>query len=512
MNSYKRNYTLISELYALSKGNASGNSLEFPYSKSSDIDSIINTSHRVKARIRNAKLQSGLTFLHIYDGSCTQHLQIVFEDDTLITPIQKDLVQGAYIEVVGTIVLSPAKGQLFEMKADKITIKGRVYDPSTSLYQGRPNLETLRPYRIDRMHFKTFQSAFRITSTLSKLTHNFMHENKMLHIDPHTITSSDCEGAGEVFHVTTLLKDGDVSKIPTIDGTTNIDFSKDFFLKKSYLTVSSQLEMEALCSAFGGVYTTNKSYRAEPSKTSRHLAEFTHIEVEDRYDSLDDLMNFIEAYVVYCISNVLKECEDDIKELSAFVSPNLYEKLKSFIQEPFIRIPYDDVIELCKKDKSKITKLYTTKVNIDNKVVNKLPDIPVWGDDIPSCVERYLFEEIYKKPVFITEYPRDLKAFYMRPNTVREDGKQTVQNCDLICQYEIVGGSMRDNSYESLMDEITKRKIDTKPLEWYIDLRKKGGSETGGFGLGFNRLVSLCTGIPNIKDVTPFYVAYEQLM
>jgi asparaginyl-tRNA synthetase len=309
------------------------------------------------------------------------------------------------------------------------------------------------------------------------------------------VTTSDCEGGGEVFTITTLL-DKTTTQIPQVDKTPTIDYAKDFFSKQAYLTVSSQLQLECLCAGLGKVYTTNKSFRSEKSRTTRHLGEFEHIEWETAWSSLDDLMDLSESYTQYAYNYVIQNHMDDLDCLNQFTSKGIIDKLKSFSASPYKRITYDEAIALIETHKQQIQ----TKYN--------LQELPQWGEDLGSECEKYISEQIFKHPVFVYNYPKQFKSFYMMANP---DNK-TVQGCDLLVPGlgELIGSSVREHDYDRLMATIKERSMDPSPLQWYIDLRRNGSTPSAGAGLGFDRLVRICTGIENIRDVVPFPVAYQE--
>jgi asparaginyl-tRNA synthetase len=316
------------------------------------------------------------------------------------------------------------------------------------------------------------------------------------HLNPNIITTSDCEGGGEVFTISTLL-DKSTSTIPVKpESLTTIDYSKDFFEKQAFLTVSSQLQLELLCAGLGKVYTTNKSFRSEKSRTTRHLAEFEHIEWETAWVNLDDLMDFTETYTQSVFNYVLKNHMTDLEELNKYTSKGIIEKLESLVSQPYKRITYDEAVQTIDTHKNQIQALY------------KLASVPQWGDDLGSDCEKYLTDHVYKQPLFVYNYPKALKSFYMMANT----DNRTVQGCDLLMPGlgELVGSSVREHDYDKLMQVVKERNMDTGPLKWYLELRRNGSTPTAGAGLGFDRLVRICTGLENIRDAVPFPVAYQE--
>lgn len=470
-------------------------------------DNIINTIHIVKGWIRSTRKQKDHIFLTLYDGSSADMLQVL-PSDTIDKDIIDDLKVGSCVSITGKIVESPAKWQKFEMISDDIIIIGKVQYISTYIPATKKiSFETLRGVHHLRSKFRSFQSIFRIRSKLMFIMQRFFEEHGVFHLDPNIITTADCEGAGEMFSISTVLNSGKINDIPQVGVLSDtVDFEKDFFRKHAYLTVSSQLQLEALCAGLGSVYTTNKSFRSEKSKTNRHQAEFIHIEWELAFIELKDLMDFSEDLVTYSIRCLLKESADDLQILDSYVSKGLIAKLESFIIDKFARITYDEAIEIITEQKDKILE----------KFIGELSEIPKWGDDVGSYCERYLTEDVFKKPTFVFDYPTELKSFYMKQNEPYEvDGviRETVQGCDLLLPLlgELIGSSIRENDYSKLITEIDKRKMDKTPLEWYIELRKDGTFPHGGAGLGFDRFVSVVTSMGgNIRDAVPFPIAYEE--
>ena len=442
----------------------------------------------VNGWIRNLRFQATMAFVEIYDGSSAKTLQLISEDPAIHEQL-KPLSVGSAISVRGIVVPHPVKNFEVEIKIGRIEYASRIADPvHYPLNAKKMSLEFLRGHKELRSKTRTMNAVFRIRAGLSHATHLFFYEKGFHHLNPNMLTTSDCEGGGEVFTVTTLL-DKTTTTIPVIEKTAHtIDYSQDFFGHQAFLTVSSQLELEALCAGLGKVWTSNKSFRAERSRTSRHLAEFEHIEWELAWASLGDLMDLSEEYTQYAIRYVLENHDVDLQELNRFTSKGLIGRLKGFVAGPYARITYDEAIETLK--------------NLNNPGFA----IPNWGDDLGSECENYLAETVYGKPLFVYNYPATLKSFYMRQN---DDG-QTVQGCDLLIPGlgELIGSSVREHNYDKLMAVVANRKMDPAPLQWYIDLRKNGSTPTAGAGLGFDRLVRICTGMENIRDAVPFPVAY----
>ena len=401
------------------------------------------------------------------------------------------------------------------MVCDIIEPIGIVQDKNSIILAKSVQLETLRGFQHLRSRFRTFNYIYKIRSTLLKHIHNFFHSNRFYNLDPNIITTSDCEGGGEAFTISTLdinkianqLKDEythicqDYTEQPTKTHKIDNYYKDDFFHKKSYLTVSSQLQLEALTAGLSRVYTLNPSFRAEKSRTKRHLACFTHLEWEIAFISIEQLMDFSETLVKFVISQTLNDCHKEYDELNKFVSKGIIDKLNNVISNSFERITYTKAIELINENKDKILQTYPKEI--------KLSEIPVWGDDLGSWCEKYICDYIYKKPVFVYNYPIELKSFYMKANT---DDK-TCMAVDLLCPQlgELIGSSIRENSMDKLIKRMDEKNMDKSVLEWYIDLRRNSAVQTGGAGLGFDRLVNFCSLMDgNIRDVVPFPIAFEE--
>jgi asparaginyl-tRNA synthetase len=463
----------------------------------SDIDiSLIDKEIIINGWIRNTRIQQTVGFLELHDGSTSKTIQVITEDSAYITIIDS-LSIGSAISVLGKVVKHPQKDDQCEIHLIEIKYSSTVDNPKEFILNAKKmSIETLRTNHMDvRVKTRTFTSVFRIRAALSKATHDFFHSIKAHHLNPNIVTTSDCEGGGEVFTISTLLKNK-TSEIPICDKTDIIDYSKDFFLKKAYLTVSSQLQLEMLCAGLGKVWTSNKSFRSEKSKTNRHLAEFEHIEWEFAWTNLDQLMDLSEHYTQFCLEYVLTNNMDDLEVLNGFTSKGIIDRLKACISKPYLRITYDDALKIIEENASEIMK-------IDPKMT-----LPKWGDDLGSVCEMYIAEKIFKCPTFVYNYPKDLKSFYMKQNN---DGR-TVQACDLLIPSvgELIGSSVREDDHEKLMKVVTERKMDITPLQWYVDLRKDGSVDTAGAGLGFERLVCICTGM-HIRDVVQFIQACGSL-
>ena len=418
-------------------------------------------------------------FIELTDGSCFKSLQVVFQADKLenYTEIAK---AGTYtsLEVKGRIVLTPQAKQPFEVNADEITILGSC--PSDyPLQKKRHSVEFLRTMPHLRPRTNTFSAAFRVRSAAAYAIHRFFQEQGFVYVHTPIFTGSDCEGAGEMFRVTTL----DLNNVPkTEDG--QVDFSQDFFKRSTQLTVSGQLEAEAMALAFGKVYTFGPTFRAEESYTPRHAAEFWMIEPEMAFADLNDYMNTAEAMTKYVIRYVLDNCPDEMAFFNQFFDKGLIERLELVANSDFGRITYTDAVELLKQHNDE----FQYKVD--------------WGTDLQTEHERYLTEQVFHKPVFVTDYPKEIKSFYMRAN---EDGR-TVAAADMLVPGigELIGGSQREERLDVLEQRMAEIGMSTEGYEWYLELRKYGTAQHAGFGLGFERLVMYLTGIPNIRDVLPF--------
>lgn len=500
-----------------------------------DIETFLNTYKQeitISGWVRDFRSQTENAFISLTDGSCHEALQ-VFANKSVVQDFDNlDNIRGACIQVSGTVVKSPAKGQLIELVASEIKITGEIQDKKSILLSKSVNLDTLRNFQHLRTRFRSYNYIYKIRSTLLKNIHEFFHANNFYNLDPNIITTSDCEGAGEVFTITSLdinnirtkiieqtkklceitnseSDENFKEKIKTLEESeeqeivTEDIFKKDFFNKQAFLTVSSQLQLEALCAGLSRVYTLNPSFRAERSRTKRHLGCFTHLEFEIAFIDINDLMNFSESLIKFVIGKTLKDCAGEYEELNKFISKGIIDKLNGFINCNFERISYTKAIELVEFNKKQILKKFSKEGMV-------LKDIPVWGDDLGSFCERFICEEIYKKPTFIYNYPKDLKSFYMKED---KDDTRCVNAVDLCCPFlgELIGSSIRETKYEKLIDAMNKRGMDKSKLEWYLELRKNSSFEHGGAGLGFDRLVNMCTLMDgNIRDVVPFPVSYQE--
>ena len=418
-------------------------------------------------------------FIELNDGSCFKNLQVVLDANVLSN--YKEITGqnvGAALIVKGEVVLTPGAKQPLEIKAVSVEVEG-VSSPDYPLQKKRHSVEYLRTIQHLRPRSNLFSAAFRVRSATAHAIHCFFQDRGFVYVHTPIITASDCEGAGEMFQVTTL----DVNNPPRLeDGS--VDWSQDFFGKKTSLTVSGQLNCENFAMAFGSVYTFGPTFRAENSNTQRHAAEFWMIEPEIAFADLEDDMNLAEDMIKYIINYVMDKCPDEMAFFNSFVDKGLVERLRHVADSDFGRVTYTDAVEILKKNNDKF----------DYKVE--------WGCDLQTEHERFLTEEVFKKPVFVTDYPKEIKAFYMRLN---DDGK-TVAAADCLVPGigEIIGGSQREERIEILEARIKELGMKPEDYGFYMDLRKYGSARHAGFGLGFERMVMYLTGIGNIRDVLPF--------
>lgn len=426
--------------------------------------------------IRDSK---NLGFIDLNDGSSFKGVQIVFEADKInnFKEIAKQNV-GAALCVTGELLLTPEAKQPFEIHASEIVVEG-ASTPDYPLQKKRHTVDYLRTIAHLRPRTNLFSAAFRVRSAAAFAIHKFFNERGFVYVHTPLITGSDCEGAGEMFRVTTL----DPENLPrTEDGA--VDYSQDFFGKPTSLTVSGQLEGECMAMAFGKIYTFGPTFRAEKSYTPRHAAEFWMIEPEIAFADLNDNMDLAKDMIQYIIKYVMETCPQDIAFFNQFVDKGLIERLEHVANSDFARVTYTEAVELLKKNNDK----FEYKVE--------------WGCDLQTEHERYLTEQIFKKPVFVTDYPKEIKAFYMRLN---DDGK-TVAAVDMLVPGigEIIGGSQREERLDLLTERLHELGLKEEDYWWYLDLRRYGGTKHAGFGLGFERMVMYLTGISNIRDVLLF--------
>jgi len=431
----------------------------------------------VEGWIRTIRDSKNFGFIELNDGTFMKNVQIVFESNLGNFDEVKKYSTGSAITVKGNLVLTPEAKQPFEIKATEIIMEAES-DSSYPLQKKRHSLEYLRTIAHLRPRTNTFLAVFRVRSLAAFAIHKFFNERGFVYAHPPIITASDAEGAGEMFRVTAL----DLDNLEKVDGKT--DYSKDFFGKSANLTVSGQLEAEIFALAFKNVYTFGPTFRAENSNTTRHAAEFWMIEPEIAFADINDNMQLAEDMVKYVISYVMENAKEEIEFFNSFVEKGLIDKLNNVVNSDFGRIDYTDAIEILKK-------------NNDNF------DYPVqWGTDIQTEHERYLSEKIFGKPVFVVNYPKDIKAFYMRMN----DDNKTVAAMDLLVPGigELIGGSQREERLELLEKRMDEMGVGKEDMWWYLELRKYGGVKHAGYGLGFERLIMYLTGMGNIRDVIPF--------
>ncbi len=428
---------------------------------------------------RSVRDSKAFGFIDLYDGSCFKCVQVVFEREKIdnYDEIAK-LNVGSAVVVTGIVELTPEMKQPFEIKATKVEVEG-TSTPDYPLQKKRHTVEYLREQAYLRPRTNLFSAVFRVRSEVAYAIHNFFHSRGFVYVHTPLITASDCEGAGEMFRVTTL----DMENPPrTEDG--KIDYSKDFFGKSANLTVSGQLNGETYAMAFGNIYTFGPTFRAENSNTARHAAEFWMIEPEIAFADLADDMQLAWDMIKYIINHVLTNCSQELEFFNNFVDKTLLERLNSLAQSDYEKVTYTDAIEILKKS------------GADFKY-------PVeWGCDLQTEHERYLTEQVFKKPVFVIDYPKEIKAFYMRIN----DDNKTVAAMDLLVPGvgEIIGGSQREERLDVLQARMAELGLSEEDYWWYLNLRKFGGTKHAGFGLGFERIIMYLTGVSNIRDVIPY--------
>ena len=428
--------------------------------------------------VRSVRDSKTFGFIVLHDGSFFETLQIVYHDSMENFAEISKLNVGAAIIVKGTLVATPQAKQPFEIQAEEIIVEG-ASAPDYPLQKKRHSLEYLRTMTHLRPRTNTFQAVFRIRSLCAYAIHKFFQEQGFVYVHTPLITGSDCEGAGEMFRVTTLDM-----KNPPLTEEGNIDYSQDFFGKETNLTVSGQLNGETYAQAFRNIYTFGPTFRAENSNTTRHAAEFWMIEPECAFADLNDNMDLAEAMLKYVIRYVLENAPEEMNFLNSFVDKGLLDRLNHVMNSEFGHVTYTEAVEMLEKNNDKF----------DYKVF--------WGCDLQTEHERYLTEEIFKKPVFVTDYPKEIKAFYMKQN---EDGK-TVAAMDCLVPGigEIIGGSQREDDYDKLKARMDELGLKAEDYQFYMDLRKYGSTRHSGFGLGFERCVMYLTGMGNIRDVIPF--------
>ncbi|HHW94908.1 MAG TPA: asparagine--tRNA ligase [Mogibacterium sp.] len=429
--------------------------------------------------VRGNRSSNQFGFISLNDGTFFTPVQVVYEKEKLenYDEVSKYHLSAA-VKVKGILELTPEAKQPFEIKATEIRLEADS-DPDYPLQKKRHSMEFLREIAHLRPRSNTFSAVYRVRSAAAYAIHKFFQDKGFIYAHSPVITCSDAEGAGDMFHVTTL----DLDNIPR-DEDGNIDYTQDFFGKKASLTVSGQLEAEVMALAFRNVYTFGPTFRAENSNTARHASEFWMIEPEMAFCDLEGNMDIAEAMIKYIISYVLEKCPEEMQFFNSFVDKGLLKRLDNIVNSDFDRITYTKAVEILQKS-------------------GKEFEYPVeWGLELQTEHERYLTEEVYKKPIFVTDYPKECKAFYMRLN---EDGK-TVAACDMLVPGvgEIIGGSQREERYDVLLQKIRDMGLDESTYDWYLDLRKYGGVKHSGYGLGFDRILMYMTGMGNIRDVQMF--------
>ena len=450
--------------------------------------------------VRTVRDSKNLVFIQVNDGSCFANIQLTFDrnapsNNANVNNIEAELKKlntGASVRAEGILVESPASGQAVEVTLENLTCLGTCNPEEYPLQKNKMSMEYLRDNAHLRARTNTFGEVYRVRNQMAFAVHSFFQERGFQYINAPEITCSDCEGAGEMFQVTTLsmekiaelgVKAG-IGGMKIEDAHKIVDYSKDFFGKKASLTVSGQLEAETLATALSRVYTFGPTFRAENSNTPRHLAEFWMIEPEMAFYNLEDDMDIQEDFVKYLLNWALTKCREDLEFFDKRIQPGLIESLEKVANAKFVRISYTDAIAELEKH------------------ADKFEFKPYWGCDIATEHERYLTEQIYKCPVMVYNYPKEIKSFYMKQN---EDGK-TVKAVDVLVPGigELIGGSEREEDYDKLCAEIERRGMDKKIYDWYLDLRKFGTVPHSGFGLGFERLIRYVTGMENIRDVIPY--------
>ena len=439
------------------------------------------TMVNVKGWVRTRRGSKQVNFVAINDGSTIKNVQIVVDVEHFNETVLKEITTGACVSVNGILTESIGAGQTAEIQAREIEILGTC-DNTYPLQKKGHSMEFLREIAHLRPRTNTFGAIFRIRHNMAMAIHNFFHERGFFYFHTPIITASDCEGPGHMFQVTTKNL-YDLKK----DESGSIIYDDDFFGKQASLTVSGQLEGELAATALGSIYTFGPTFRAENSNTPRHLAEFWMVEPEVAFIDLPDLMDLEEEFIKYCVQWALNHCQDDLEFLNKMFDKGLIERLQKVVNTAFVRLPYTEGIRILEQAIADGHKF----------------EFPVyWGADLASEHERYLVEEHFKKPVIMIDYPKEIKAFYMKQN---DDGK-TVQGTDVLFPQigEIIGGSVREENHEKLLARIEELNIPMKDMWWYLDTRKFGTCPHGGFGLGFERLVLFVTGMTNIRDVIPF--------
>ena len=434
----------------------------------------------VRGWVRSHRSSKAVDFIALNDGSTIKNIQVVVDPASVDAEILKSITTGACISATGVLVESQGKGQTSEIQCKEIEVYGLCPSDYPMQKKGQ-SFEYMRKYGHMRLRTNTFGAVFRIRHHMAIAIHQYFHEHGFYYFHTPLITGSDAEGAGNMFQVTTL----DLDRVAKSD---EVDYSADFFGKKTHLTVSGQLEGELGATSLGAIYTFGPTFRAENSNTPRHLAEFWMVEPEVAFIDQQELMDLEEDFIKYCVRWALENCKDDLEFLNQMIDKELIARLEGVLKDTFVRLTYTEGFEILKKAQ-------------EDGVKFEFP-VAEWGMDLSSEHERYLVEEHFKCPVIMTDYPSQIKSFYMKKN---EDGK-TMQGTDVLFPRigEIIGGSVREESYEKLLEEIHNRGMKEEVYDWYLDTRKYGTCPHGGFGLGFERLILFVTGMQNIRDVIPF--------
>ena len=446
------------------------------YKKTKDFE---NKNITIEGWVKGLRDSKTFGFIELNDGTFFKNVQIVFNDSISNFEEIKKLTLSSSIKVLGKFILTENAKQPFEIQATKIEIES-ISDNNYPLQKKRHSFEYLRTIAHLRPRTNTFNAVFRVRSVFAYSIHKFFQEQNFVYVNTPILTGSDAEGAGEMFNVNSF----DLNNIPKTDDG-NVDFSKDFFGKPAHLTVSGQLNGETFAESFCNIYTFGPTFRAENSNTVKHAAEFWMIEPEICFADLEDDMNLAENMIKYTFKYVLDNCPEEMEFFNNFIDKGLLDRLNNVINSDFVRVSYTDAVKELEKHNSE----FQYKVS--------------WGVDLQTEHERYLCEKIYKKPVFVKDYPKDIKAFYMKQN----DDNKTVAAADLLVPGigEIIGGSQREENYDKLLTRMKELDMPVENYNWYLDLRKYGSCVHSGFGLGFERLIMYLTGMENIRDVIPYY-------
>ena len=432
----------------------------------------------VKGWVRTKRGNKHVAFIALNDGSTIKNIQVVADVEKFSEDLLKRITTGACLRVNGLLVESMGKGQSVEIQANEIEVYGEADVETYPLQKKGHTLEFLREIAHLRPRTNTFSAVFRVRHAMAYAIHKYFNDRGFFYWHSPLITASDCEGAGEMFQVTTL----DLDNLPRVEG--KIDYSQDFFGRHTSLTVSGQLEGELGAMSLGKIYTFGPTFRAENSNTPRHLSEFWMIEPEMAFFEIEDNMDLAEDFIKYLVKYALENCQDDLEFLQSMYDKELLERLRFVVDNQFVRLTYTEAIEILSQAKQKF-------------------EFPIhWGVDLQSEHERYLVEKHFKSPVILTDYPKEIKAFYMKQN---EDGK-TVRGMDVLFPLigEIIGGSQREENMDKLLARMAEVGIEAKDMDWYLDTRRFGSAPHSGFGLGFERLLLFVTGMSNIRDVIPF--------